>query len=859
MTEQVAEFYYGDHPADALGRAARRLSGSAGALSLGAGVGVERRGDRDKPKFAVVSDAGKDEIHEGPLSAVTRAFQIAGGMERDGTPGGKRSIADAARAARLYELEGEERDARATLDRRQNTWALPQYERDSITRAEATLARIRSERSRLMRQERADGAVSEEAAPNWMQVSPTARKKINPIVQHYGKMAHPFTRCVADNTKRFGPERAKRVCAVVKDMARGTTKWRKGGRGKVRETPATLADDSLVRIQAAGAQLGAAGITALVIEAVSMRESTEADSVRAVLGEELLGDLAICELCQPDGAGQWLRILEDAALIEALWPTQHDDYDPSAPLAEVQTHVEGYTTKTGRRVKAYYRDVANLGIGHVAKLPDGLGVRRIEDADPNRKTPAPADSAERKTRYQPVDQYGAAATPRPYSSAEAAAKRALGLSAGSSKPNALGGAKSYRSIDDAVKADKVTELPGAGGQNRAGRERTPKEQQRFNAANRRAQRVAQDRHRENEQKRVKGEEAEKMKQLGVQRAGDVPAGAKVKPADGDGRTSEHNPVYTKQADGSFVTDKGVKVANPSIYLWKSVGSTSRAGGQKLEGRDYPSPPSARRRQQALARRDASSRDEGPVPVTRSGPQRVSGAQDEYRTAFGELEAARKSGDSARIKRAEKRWEEAKRGLSGLSQADREEYTRANRERFRSGKGSDAQQGLQRYIDARQDLDAVEHALRAVKERAKGFGGHRGTKYDPGALERQISRGIEAAGRAGIERSNLNLERDPAAYLRRVKVELRKRVKAAKGARPGRKQERLALAEFALRSIEEARIARAEGDIEAAEFYEADAEHLAEVLDVSHRRHREDALAEMLGRPPEHEPGVLAPA
>lgn len=64
---------------------------------------------------------------------------------------------------------------------------------------------------------------------NFKQVAPQDRKKINPIVKHYMKMAHPFTACVRDNRKRFG-ERAERVCAVVKDMGEGTTKWRKGSK-----------------------------------------------------------------------------------------------------------------------------------------------------------------------------------------------------------------------------------------------------------------------------------------------------------------------------------------------------------------------------------------------------------------------------------------------------------------------------------------------------------------------------------------------------------------------------------------------------------------------------------------------------
>jgi hypothetical protein len=81
---------------------------------------------------------------------------------------------------------------------------------------------------------------------NWKQVGPADRKKIAPIVRHYMKSPHPFTACVRDNTKRFGPERAKRICAVVKDMGARTTKWRKGGKGRVAEAPSDVDYDALV-------------------------------------------------------------------------------------------------------------------------------------------------------------------------------------------------------------------------------------------------------------------------------------------------------------------------------------------------------------------------------------------------------------------------------------------------------------------------------------------------------------------------------------------------------------------------------------------------------------------------------------
>lgn len=38
-----------------------------------------------------------------------------------------------------------------------------------------------------------------------------------------------FHNCVTDNTQRFGADRAKKVCAVLTDLEKNTTKWRSGG------------------------------------------------------------------------------------------------------------------------------------------------------------------------------------------------------------------------------------------------------------------------------------------------------------------------------------------------------------------------------------------------------------------------------------------------------------------------------------------------------------------------------------------------------------------------------------------------------------------------------------------------------
>lgn len=59
-------------------------------------------------------------------------------------------------------------------------------------------------------------------------VTPHARRKLKGILDHYRGKPHPFAACVRDNRKRFGPG-TEAVCAVVKDLAYGTTDWRRKG------------------------------------------------------------------------------------------------------------------------------------------------------------------------------------------------------------------------------------------------------------------------------------------------------------------------------------------------------------------------------------------------------------------------------------------------------------------------------------------------------------------------------------------------------------------------------------------------------------------------------------------------------
>jgi hypothetical protein len=62
-------------------------------------------------------------------------------------------------------------------------------------------------------------------------VSPSDLKKLRPLVKFYAKKAKPFTACVNDNRKRFGPLTEK-YCAIIKDLIVGNTKWRNQGNKK---------------------------------------------------------------------------------------------------------------------------------------------------------------------------------------------------------------------------------------------------------------------------------------------------------------------------------------------------------------------------------------------------------------------------------------------------------------------------------------------------------------------------------------------------------------------------------------------------------------------------------------------------
>lgn len=61
-------------------------------------------------------------------------------------------------------------------------------------------------------------------------VGPQARAKLRNLIAYYAKKKHPFRACVRDNMKRFGPGRTEQICATLKDIMVGNTRWRNGGR-----------------------------------------------------------------------------------------------------------------------------------------------------------------------------------------------------------------------------------------------------------------------------------------------------------------------------------------------------------------------------------------------------------------------------------------------------------------------------------------------------------------------------------------------------------------------------------------------------------------------------------------------------
>lgn len=96
-----------------------------------------------------------------------------------------------------------------------------------------TLEEARAQRRALLQDETVDQQIDKIIldATRTM-ANPHAMKKLAPLIKYYAKFPHPFTKCVRDNRKRFGPLTEK-YCAVIVDIIHGgNTHWRNGGKGR---------------------------------------------------------------------------------------------------------------------------------------------------------------------------------------------------------------------------------------------------------------------------------------------------------------------------------------------------------------------------------------------------------------------------------------------------------------------------------------------------------------------------------------------------------------------------------------------------------------------------------------------------
>lgn len=89
-------------------------------------------------------------------------------------------------------------------------------------------------------------------------VGPEARYKLRNLLKYYAKKPRPFTACYRDNLKRFGPQRTAEVCATLKDIMEGTTKWRHGHQTanvSLSENPPEFDEEMFAIIAEHGAEL----------------------------------------------------------------------------------------------------------------------------------------------------------------------------------------------------------------------------------------------------------------------------------------------------------------------------------------------------------------------------------------------------------------------------------------------------------------------------------------------------------------------------------------------------------------------------------------------------------------------------
>lgn len=425
-----SDFGSSNAPHEALGRAARRL-GSGGALYLGGGVGIEKLvGAQGAASYSVQQQpGGKVSKFEGPLSAVMHGFSLAGSSTATDTPGGAARVSDPAAAARLRELIDAEAENGRSIERMQRRLArgarqpplafMPAgptsvdddaYERRRIDELKVEQQQIAAERARLLATGKVEEVEQVRPGANFTKVPAKNVAKLKGIIAHY-KGEGGFTRCVADQKKHgLSDDHAKRRCAVVKDLGEGTTKWRRGGKGKVQEELERLLSEAWGRVVVVEETLGA-GMSVALVEAPS--PGVGASPMVRGLAEGMRSDFTLLAL-----AGHPLA-LAAFGLEEGVFDEAKHRRDPFGQFAEKI----GGLSKAGDKVSMFGVQVSHSG-GRGFRVSDLRG-----------------DLGKRDDAFTP--------------NAKSAAEMAVGRSLASKDPVSLGGAKSYSSLAD---------LPGAGGE-----------------------------------------------------------------------------------------------------------------------------------------------------------------------------------------------------------------------------------------------------------------------------------------------------------------------------------------------------------------------------------------------------------
>jgi hypothetical protein len=442
----LLEYYEsGNAPHEALGRAARRVS-TGGAIYLGGGVGVEKQSTPKGDIFHVTKgDGSKSEQFTGPLSAAIRAFTIAGGSTAADSPGGASAVADPAAAARLRELKDAQAETESDIRRYEVRLARRQskpqpvfrpgivdddaWEQRRLDELRSDLTRIKAEQAKLIASGKVEEVEQARPGTNFTKIPPKNVKKLSGIVAHYKGMAHGFTACVRDQVKHgLSEDHAKRRCAVVTDLGQGTTKWRKGGKGKVSEESVVEAmltltvQEALARCAVVEEQFGPVGLVQLAEGVVE-------------------GPALVRELSEAVGSDFVLLALAGHPLAEAVFGL--------APVEERSEHWRRQPRDDyGKWRDTFQAAARNLRAGKSLSLPDGRKISavarraRVAALDQTPTTEYLVEGRKRgdvKRRPGQRDVYEVTT----HRSHEEAVQKVLDASARDTHPQSLGGGTSY--------------------------------------------------------------------------------------------------------------------------------------------------------------------------------------------------------------------------------------------------------------------------------------------------------------------------------------------------------------------------------------------------------------------------------